>query len=127
MASPAPIRKEKKSAPSGSGLFIIRVYYVSHLLPSLLTYLFSFTYFPRYAATLNRTQGNIPEFVNPKYADAAKTTFTKPTRLECMMQDYPKLLEADAKVGFTQLERWVSFSAVKNNVVDAKVWGGVLL
>ena len=26
------------------------------------------------------------EFVNPKYADAAKTIFQKPTRLECMMQ-----------------------------------------
>eukprot|EP00947_MAST-08B_sp_MAST-8B-sp1_P000653 g653.t1 len=73
----------------------------------------------QYAATLEKTGGSIPEFVNPKYADAEKTLFTKPTRLECMMQDYPKLLDATAKVGFVQLERWVSFSAVKNNVVDA--------
>jgi UDP-sugar pyrophosphorylase len=28
----------------------------------------------------------VPEFVNPKYADAAKTKFKSPTRLECMMQ-----------------------------------------
>lgn len=27
-----------------------------------------------------------PEFVNPKYKDAEKTVFKKPTRLECMMQ-----------------------------------------
>lgn len=31
-------------------------------------------------------QGLVPEFVNPKYADASKNRFKKPTRLECMMQ-----------------------------------------
>ena len=35
----------------------------------------------------------MPEFVNPKYADSMKTKFKKPTRLETMMQDYPRLLE----------------------------------
>ena len=35
---------------------------------------------------LDRTKGIMPEFVNPKYADAEKTVFKKPTRLECMMQ-----------------------------------------
>jgi UDP-sugar pyrophosphorylase len=44
-----------------------------------------------YASTLYSSSGAMPEFVNPKYADAAKTTFKKPTRLECMMQDYPKV------------------------------------
>jgi UDP-sugar pyrophosphorylase len=34
----------------------------------------------------------MPEFVNPKYADKEKTVFKKPTRLECMMQEYPKVL-----------------------------------
>jgi UDP-sugar pyrophosphorylase len=74
-----------------------------------------------YLAVLDRTGGNIPEFVNPKYADAAKNVFKKPTRLECMMQDYPKLLvgDAGAKVGFTQMERFICFSAVKNNPKDA--------
>ena len=59
--------------------------------------------------------------MNPKYADEAKIVFKKPTRLECMMQEYPKLLANDpsAKVGFTQMERFLSFSAVKNNAVDA--------
>lgn len=41
---------------------------------------------PRYAATLERSGGLMPEFVNPKYKDDTKTTFKKPTRLECMMQ-----------------------------------------
>ena len=72
-----------------------------------------------YVKVLHKTGGLMPEFVNPKYADETMTTFKKPTRLECMMQDYPKLLDASAKVGFTTMERWVCFSAVKNNLVDA--------
>lgn len=39
-----------------------------------------------YTDTLERTKGVMPEFVNPKYKDAEKTVFKKPTRLECMMQ-----------------------------------------
>ena len=40
-----------------------------------------------------------------------------------MMQDFPKLLAGDknAKVGFTQMARFLCFSAVKNNVKDALV------
>ncbi|GBG26944.1 UDP-sugar pyrophosphorylase 1 [Hondaea fermentalgiana] len=74
-----------------------------------------------YHRVLSETGGAIPEFVNPKYADEEKTKFKKPTRLECMMQDYPKLLadDPDAKVGFTQMERSICFSAVKNNPADA--------
>lgn len=45
--------------------------------------------------------GVISEFVNPKYADATRTAFKSSTRLECMMQDYPKALGKGAKVGFT--------------------------
>lgn len=72
-----------------------------------------------YAVELKKTEGVISEFVNPKYADKEKTQFKKPTRLECMMQDYPKLLAPEVPVGFSQFERWTSFSAVKNNVKDA--------
>ena len=32
------------------------------------------------------------EFINPKYADAEKKKFKSSARLECLMQDYPKLL-----------------------------------
>ena len=40
----------------------------------------------------------MPEFVNPKYADASKTTFKSATRLECMMQDLPAMMSPDHKV-----------------------------
>ena len=33
--------------------------------------------------------------------DASKTAFKSPTRLECMMQDYPRSLDGTSKVGFT--------------------------
>lgn len=72
-----------------------------------------------YVATLEKTHGVMAEFVNPKYADGARTVFKKPTRLECMMQDFPKVLGPEAKVGFTSLPAWFSFSPVKNNIADA--------
>jgi UDP-sugar pyrophosphorylase len=68
--------------------------------------------------TLKKTKGLMPEFVNPKYADEAKNLFKSPTRLECMMQDYPQLLDANEKVGFTMFEKWFVFSACKNNLKD---------
>ncbi|KAH8064820.1 UTP-glucose-1-phosphate uridylyltransferase [Aureococcus anophagefferens] len=49
-----------------------------------------------YVATLHGEDlGVVDEFVNPKYKDDAKCDFKKPTRLECMMQDYPKLLRRE--------------------------------
>ena len=45
-----------------------------------------------YEEVLARSGGVVSEFVNPKYADATRTAFLSPVRLECMMQDYPKLL-----------------------------------
>ena len=74
---------------------------------------------PEYLENLTRTEGIIPEFVNPKYANAEKTVFKSPTRLECMMQDYPKLLQSSDKVGFTMYETWYCFSPAKNNLSDA--------
>ncbi len=73
-----------------------------------------------YNKALERCKGQMPEFVNPKYADETKTTFTKPTRLECMMQDFPIVLEAEEqkKVGYTQLAAELCFSPVKNSVAD---------
>ena len=70
--------------------------------------------------SLEGSGGIIPEFVNPKYANEERTVFKAPTRLECMMQDYPKLLsQASNKVGFTMYETWYCFSPCKNNVNDA--------
>ncbi|MFA7370144.1 MAG: hypothetical protein WC334_10905, partial [Kiritimatiellales bacterium] len=72
-----------------------------------------------YVKILERTRGIIAEFVNPKYADATKTAFKSPTRLETMMQDLPKLFGPDEKVGVTVFDRKWSFSANKNNIKDA--------
>ena len=74
-----------------------------------------------YLENLNITKGNVPEFVNPKYADSTKTVFKSATRLECMMQDYPLLLSKNEKVGFTAFPNWFSFAACKNNLEDSLV------
>jgi UDP-sugar pyrophosphorylase len=72
-----------------------------------------------YAKTLRgEDQGVVLEFVNPKYKDDTRTEFKKPTRLECMMQDIPKLFQkemgSDANIGFTMFDRWFTFSPAKN-------------
>jgi UDP-sugar pyrophosphorylase len=65
-------------------------------------------------------QGVVIEFVNPKYKDDTRTVFKKATRLECMMQDIPKLfqkeLKQEAKIGFTSFDRWYTFSPAKNSL-----------
>eukprot|EP00531_Pseudo-nitzschia_arenysensis_P009560 CAMPEP_0116133172 /NCGR_PEP_ID=MMETSP0329-20121206/9961_1 /TAXON_ID=697910 /ORGANISM="Pseudo-nitzschia arenysensis, Strain B593" /LENGTH=697 /DNA_ID=CAMNT_0003627779 /DNA_START=67 /DNA_END=2160 /DNA_ORIENTATION=+ len=72
-----------------------------------------------YAKTLRgEDQGVVLEFVNPKYKDETRTDFKKPTRLECMMQDLPKLFQkelgSDVNIGYTMLDRWFTFSPAKN-------------
>ncbi|KAG7353957.1 UDP-sugar pyrophosphorylase [Nitzschia inconspicua] len=74
-----------------------------------------------YAKTLHgEDQGVVIEFVNPKYKDGSRTEFKKPTRLECMMQDIPKLFQkemgSDAIIGFTTFDRWFTFSPAKNSL-----------
>jgi UDP-sugar pyrophosphorylase len=73
-----------------------------------------------YVDVLERTKGLMPEFVNPKYNDDTKTTFKKPTRLECMMQDFPTVLDSteSKKVGFTSISASLCFSPVKNATED---------
>ncbi|XP_058753226.1 UDP-sugar pyrophospharylase-like [Vicia villosa] len=72
-----------------------------------------------YIEELAKTGGAIQEFVNPKYKDASKTSFKSSTRLECMMQDYPKTLPPSSRVGFTVMETWFAYAPVKNNAEDA--------
>jgi len=72
-----------------------------------------------YAKTLRgEDNGVVVEFVNPKYKDDTRTDFKKPTRLECMMQDIPKLFQkemgSEASIGFTTFDRWFTFSPAKN-------------
>jgi len=74
-----------------------------------------------YCKVLEASNGLMPEFVNPKYKDKSKMEFKKPTRLECMMQDYPKLLPSEAPVGITQGDQFYCYHPVKNNINDAKV------
>ncbi|PKA49520.1 UDP-sugar pyrophosphorylase [Apostasia shenzhenica] len=72
-----------------------------------------------YIEELKKTHGAIAEFVNPKYKDSSKTSFKSSTRLECMMQDYPKTLPSTARVGFTVMDAWLAYAPVKNNPEDA--------
>ncbi|PIN16492.1 UDP-N-acetylglucosamine pyrophosphorylase [Handroanthus impetiginosus] len=72
-----------------------------------------------YMEELSKTGGAIKEFVNPKYKDSTKTAFKSSTRLECMMQDYPKTLPPSARVGFTVMDAWLGYAPVKNNPEDA--------
>ncbi len=73
----------------------------------------------RYVQILEKSHGIIAEFVNPKYTDETKAAFKKPTRLETMMQDLPKLFSPEEKVGVSIFDRCWSFSANKNNIADA--------
>jgi len=93
-----------------------------------------------YQVVMAKYKGAIPEFVNPKYTDDTKTKFKKPTRLECMMQEYPKLLsqyqrefgalkqDNDEKaectdntfeVGMTTFPPWLAMKPVKSNIADS--------
>lgn len=76
---------------------------------------------PEYAQTLRgEDQGVVLEFVNPKYKnDKLRTEFKKPTRLECMMQDIPKLYQKEIdnpSIGFCMFDRWFTFSPAKNSL-----------
>jgi UDP-sugar pyrophosphorylase len=72
-----------------------------------------------YLRVLESSQGIIAEFVNPKFADASRSSFRKPARLETMMQDLPKLFTAGENVGVTIFDRAWCFSACKNNLAEA--------
>lgn len=72
-----------------------------------------------YLQVLEESRGVVAEFVNPKFADATRTVFKKPARLETLMQDLPKNFTRGEKVGVTVFERAWCFSACKNNLADA--------
>ena len=72
-----------------------------------------------YINVLKASGGVVAEFVNPKFADATRTTFKKPARLETLMQDLPKSFTSGEKTGVTIFDRTWCFSACKNNLTDA--------
>ena len=37
---------------------------------------------------------------------------------ESLMQDFPRLCQAEDKVGMTQFDRWIAKTSVKNNLED---------
>lgn len=73
-----------------------------------------------YVQALDRTQGKVEEFANPKYSDASRTSFKKPARLECLMQDFPKSFPPEDLAGYTQLPAWSAYSPCKNSLEEAK-------
>lgn len=72
-----------------------------------------------YLRVLESSGGIIAEFANPKFADASRTAFKKPARLETLMQDLPKSFTTGEKVGVTIFDRAWCFSPCKNNLADA--------
>ena len=72
---------------------------------------------PSYMATLETSGGAIDEFINPKYADATRTAFKSPTRLECMMQDYVKTVNEGQTVGWTRYPLEYGYFPCKNDIV----------
>lgn len=103
-----------------------------------------------YLKVIEKNHGVMNEFVNPKYSDETRTKFKKPTRLECMMQDYSYALQSTTststieilndeekgnefnknnevnnkennRVGFTLSPGWSCYSPVKNHVNDARL------
>jgi len=73
-----------------------------------------------YIDSLERTKGAVPEFINPKYSDDSKSVFSKPTRVESLMQDFPKLYIGDEKTGVTLFQRDWAFAPNKNNLANAR-------
>ena len=72
-----------------------------------------------YREVLTKSGGQIPRVCESKYADADRTIFKKPTRLETMMQDLPKVFDENKRVGVAMFnQQWV-FSPDKNNLADA--------
>lgn len=73
----------------------------------------------KYDKVLIKSKGNVDEFINPKYTDNTFTSFKSPARIECMMQDYPKLLDNCDNVGFTVIDRRFCYTSVKNDIKSA--------
>jgi UDP-sugar pyrophosphorylase len=72
-----------------------------------------------YLDVLAVTAGHVDEFVNPKFADGARSTFKSPTRLECMMQDFAKTVMPHHRVGFTQYPIEFGYFPCKNDIDTA--------
>ncbi|OWZ03393.1 UDP-sugar pyrophospharylase [Phytophthora megakarya] len=83
-----------------------------------------------YVPVLESSKGFVPEVFNPKFRpNTNKCAFKSPARLECMMQDYPKLLlqyqieyhdeSGKGGVGLVQFPSSVVYSPCKNDAASA--------
>ncbi|KUF87155.1 hypothetical protein AM588_10001419 [Phytophthora nicotianae] len=80
-----------------------------------------------YVSVLETSKGFVPEVFNPKFRANTKCAFKSPARLECMMQDYPKLLvqyqiqhhDCNQGVGLVQFPSSVVYSPCKNDAASA--------
>ena len=76
---------------------------------------------PSYNEILTVSKGTVPEFCNPKYANEEKTKFKTPTRIESLISELPRIMDENIhKVGFTQLDRMMCFTAAKNSIESGK-------
>ena len=73
--------------------------------------------FGPYAAAVTKTAGRVPEFINPKFADDAKTVFKSPTRVESLMQDVVLLLPEDSRVVGVIFDSSL-YTPLKNQLTD---------
>lgn len=82
-----------------------------------------------YVRVLDESFGFVPEVFNPKFAAGAnKRAFKSPARLECMMQDYPKLLlqfasasteSVNSATGLVLFPSTLVYSPCKNDAASA--------
>jgi UDP-sugar pyrophosphorylase len=82
-----------------------------------------------YVHVLDASRGKTPEIFNPKYRTDAPGLFKSPARLECMMQDFPKLLvshQAEGRggvsastIGFLSFPASLVYSPCKNDTASA--------
>lgn len=84
-----------------------------------------------YVRVLEKSFGFVPEVFNPKFVPGAnKRAFKSPARLECMMQDYPKLLvqfasasaeHVNSATGHVLFPASLVYSPCKNDAASASV------
>eukprot|EP00796_Vickermania_ingenoplastis_P011106 gene11106-7732_t len=72
-----------------------------------------------YRTLLKEHKGVVPEFINPKYTDATRRAFSKPARIESLMQDFAYFFKEEHRVGATLFER-CSYQPVKNSMEEAR-------
>lgn len=72
-----------------------------------------------YSRVLWEHRGFIPEFINPKYTDSTRRNFSKPARIESLMQDIAYFFSPKDRVGVSLFDR-STFLPVKNSLAEAR-------